>query len=226
MSEGDSHPRGTRRLREPQKGLVANLDGLGAKNAGEASPVREGNRQRHAPETAAEGVAHEDEQHHMGHAHHQVDEPAHDGVRRPSAECRSEREHKRDRPRAGRGRKAHPNRGRETRDRAGEHIAPHPIGPEQMGEARRQVLLGKVGRCGLRAHDVPAHDNEEEQRAGGDQARSRPPTVAPGRHLGSMKEQRRALTFARFRGHRGVGAHRGVKLTHRAAPFPRGSSGR
>ena len=96
VREGEPQPGRPRRLREPQVRLVAHLGGLGAQQAREAPPVRERDRERHAPEPAAQGIAHQDQEHDVRDAHHEVDEPAHDGIGSPAAQRRDEREHERD----------------------------------------------------------------------------------------------------------------------------------
>ena len=86
----------------------------------------------------AQGVGDEDEQHDVGHAHHEVDEPGHHGVHLLAAQGRRRAEHEGD------DRSDTPAASRPTStlvarpaERAQEHVAPHLVGAEGVREARR-----------------------------------------------------------------------------------------
>ena len=151
------------------KTRLAALQHLGAHDAGEAGPVRHGDADRHAPEALAQGIRDEDEQDDVRNAHHEVDEPGHDGVGALAAQRGQRAQGQRDERGDACGQKAHQHARRKAGKRAREHVAAHAVGAEQVLPARCDVLGREVGDSGLRAYVRPADDNDDERHGGEDE---------------------------------------------------------
>ena len=141
------------------------LEYFRAQDAGEARPVREGHADGDAPEPLAQSVGDEDEQHDVGNAHHEVDEPADRMVGPAGAQRRRGRQRERD-ERGGHSRhEAHEHAGGKAGQRAQEHVAAHPVGAERVRKRRGQALGGEIGRLGGRPrHETGHHNGSQQQR--------------------------------------------------------------
>ena len=82
---------------------LAALQHLGTHDAREARPMRHGNADGHAPEALPDCKGDEHQKHDVGNAHHEVDQPADNGIDAFSAKRGSapedKRDHRRDRGR-------------------------------------------------------------------------------------------------------------------------------
>ena len=117
-----------------ERGLAA-LQDLGAHHAGEARPMCHRHADGDAPEPLAERKRYEDEQHDVRDAHHEVDEPGDRDIGLLAAERRRRAQHERDDRGRACGQKAHEHARGQARQRAQEHVAPHPVGAEGVRQA-------------------------------------------------------------------------------------------
>ena len=185
--------RGARGARRGKPGLLAQLHDLCSQDTREARPMREGHANRDAHGAAAKRITHEDEQHDVRDAHHEVHEPRHGGVCHTAAECRHAGERKRDDARARRREQTHEHRGGKACKRTGEHVSTHPVRAKGVCGARCEVLGRKVARHGG-TRKIPARDHDErEQRAGPHEAGEHESSVAQATPLGRVEHGARTV---------------------------------
>ena len=150
--------------------------------------MRHGHADGDAPEALPQRERDEDEQHDMGDAQHEVDEPGDRGIGLLPAQRRHRAHDQRDDGRHARGQKTHQHAGGQPRQRAQQHVAPHPVGAERMGEAGSEVLHREVG-CRSRIRDDEPRDHHSRQRRQSTQKRRQrqPPIPHPSRARSMQK---------------------------------------
>ena len=166
MVDGDicrALPHAARRHHEIR--LLA-LQNFGANDASEVRPMRNRHANSNAPKALAKRIGNKNEQDDMGHAHHEVDKPTDHSIDLRAAKRRSRPQNHCDNRRHACGDQTQHDARRKARKRAREHVTPHPIGAERMGEARSKRLQREIGR-GRHIGKRHTRDNHEHEQNGG-----------------------------------------------------------